>query len=96
MRRCFTLPSSQEIHENRQFQRHLPVFEHLDYFKSKIHFLQIAIEAESAMHFRMVYEELRGMTNRPCSSAHASAIAAVEAAINTMATAIVVLTKTGQ
>ena len=48
------------------------------------------------MHFRMVYEELRGVTNRPCSSAHASAIAAVEAAINTMATAIVVLTKTGQ
>ena len=72
------------------------MFEHLDYFKSKIHFLQIAIEAESAMHFRIVYEELRGMTNRPCSSAHASAIAAVEAAINTMATAIVVLTKTGQ
>ena len=44
----------------------------------------------------MMYEELRNMTTRPSSVAQGSAIAAVEAAVNTMAAAIVVLTLTGQ
>ncbi len=58
--------------------------------------MQVAIEAESATHFRMVFEELRSFTLRPTSGEHAAAIAAVEAAVNTMASAIIVTTQTGR
>jgi len=57
---------------------------------------QISREAESAVHFKQLFEELRGITKRPASVAQTTAIAAVEAAVNSMATAIIVLTASGK
>jgi len=56
---------------------------------------KIAKEAESAVHHRQLFEELRNLTPRPAGITHTTAIAAAEAAINCMATACIVLTTTG-
>jgi len=57
---------------------------------------KISKEAESAIYHRQLFEELRTLTARPTSVTHTTAITAVEAAINCMAAAIVVVTTTGR
>lgn len=57
---------------------------------------RIAREAESAIYHRQLFEELRQLTPRPTDMGHTTACAAVEAATNCMAGAIIVLTSTGR
>jgi pyruvate kinase len=57
---------------------------------------QIAKEAESAVYHKQLFEELRMLTPRPTDITHTTALAAVEASVNSMAAAIVVITSTGR
>lgn len=55
----------------------------------------IAREAEMAVHYNKTYRNLRLMTKMPADNVHATAIAAVEAAIHSKAASIIVVTSTG-
>jgi len=57
---------------------------------------KIAREAESAVYHKQLNEELRLLTPRPTDVTHTTALAAVEASVNCLASAIVVITTTGR
>jgi len=57
---------------------------------------QICREAESAVHHRQLYEELRMLTPKPTDITRSTAMAAVEASLNCMAAVIIVLSTTGR
>jgi len=57
---------------------------------------RIAREAESAVYHKQLFEELRMLTPRPTDVTHTTALAAVEASINCLAQAIIVVTMTGR
>ena len=57
---------------------------------------QICKEAECAIYHRQLFEELRMLTPKPTDITKTTAIAAVEASIESMATAIIVLTMSGR
>lgn len=57
---------------------------------------RICKEAESAIYHRQLFEELRLLSAKPAETCKTTAIAAVEASIETMAAAIVTLTVTGR
>jgi len=57
---------------------------------------KIAREAESAVYHKQLVEELRLLTPRPTDVTHTTALAAVEASVNCLASAIVVVTTTGR
>ena len=57
---------------------------------------KIAREAESAVYHKQLFEELRLLTPRPTDITHTSALAAVEAAVNCLASAIITLTTSGR
>lgn len=57
---------------------------------------RVTREAESAIYYKQVNIELRELTPRPTDVTHSTAMAAVDAAINSMAAAIVTLTSTGR
>jgi len=57
---------------------------------------KIAREAESAVYHKQLFEELRMLTPRPTDVTHTTALAAVEASVNCLASAIITITKTGR
>ena len=57
---------------------------------------KIAKEAESAIYHKQLFEELRLLTPRPTDITHTTALAAVEAAVNCLAVAIITVTNTGR
>jgi pyruvate kinase len=57
---------------------------------------KIAREAESAVYHRQLVVELRDLTPRPTDITHTTAMAAVDASVNSMAAAIITLTRTGR
>lgn len=57
---------------------------------------KIAREAESAVYHKQLTAELRELTPRPTDITHTTAMAAVEASVNCVASAIIVLTRTGR
>ena len=57
---------------------------------------KIAREAESAVYYRQLSSELRELTPRPTDVTQAVAMAAVDAAINSGAAAIITLTLSGR
>ena len=57
---------------------------------------KIAREAESAIYHKQLFEELRILTPRPTDITHTAALAAVEASVNCLATAIITATTTGR
>jgi len=57
---------------------------------------KIAREAESAVYHKQLVEELRLLTPRPTDVTHTTALAAVEASVNCLASAIIVVTTTGR
>lgn len=58
--------------------------------------VQIAREAEMAVHHDLLYRQLRMITTLPADNTHSTAMAAVEAANRSKAAAIIVVTSTGQ
>ena len=56
----------------------------------------IALEAESAVYHKQLFEELRLLTPRPTDVSRTAAMAAVEASVNCLAAAIVTVTTTGR
>jgi len=56
---------------------------------------KIAREAESAVYHKQLFEELRILTPRPTDITHTAALAAVEASVNCLASAIITATTTG-
>lgn len=57
---------------------------------------KIAKEAEAAVYHKQLFEDLRMLTPRPTDITHTTALAAVEAAINCLAVAIVTVTSSGR
>ena len=57
---------------------------------------KIAREAESAIYHKQLFEELRLLTPRPTDITHTTALAAVEASVNCLASAIITVTTTGR
>lgn len=57
---------------------------------------KIACEAESAVYHKQVFEELQLLTPRPTDITHTTAMAAVEASVNCLASAIITVTTTGR
>ena len=57
---------------------------------------KIAREAESAVYHKQLFDELRLLTPRPTDVTHTAALAAVEASVNCLAGAIIVITTTGR
>jgi len=57
---------------------------------------KIAKEAEAAVYHKQLFEELRLLTPRPTDVTHTTGLAAVEASVNCLASAIVVITATGR
>jgi pyruvate kinase len=57
---------------------------------------KIAREAESAIYHKQLFEELRLLTPRPTDVTHTTGLAAVEATVNCLAAAIIVVTTTGR
>jgi len=57
---------------------------------------KISREAESAVYHKQLFEELRILTPRPTDITHTAALAAVEASVNCLASAIITATTTGQ
>ena len=57
---------------------------------------QIALEAEAAVYHRQLHEDLHYLTPKPTDIAQTTAIAAVEAASNCQAGAIIVITYSGR
>ncbi|CAD5115733.1 DgyrCDS4679 [Dimorphilus gyrociliatus] len=56
----------------------------------------IAREAEAAVYHKQLFEELRQLTPRPTDITHTTALSAVEASVNCLASCIVVITSTGR
>ena len=57
---------------------------------------RVCLEAESAMFHRVVFDELRHLTPKPTLTVTTAAIAAVDAAFQQNAAAIITLTTTGR
>jgi len=57
---------------------------------------KIAHEAESAIYHKQLFEELRTLTPRPTDITHTTAIAAVEASVNCLASAVITITTSGK
>ncbi|ESO05118.1 hypothetical protein HELRODRAFT_78298 [Helobdella robusta] len=57
---------------------------------------RIAKEAEAAVYHKQLFEDLRMLTPRPTDVTHTTALAAVEAAINCLAVAIITVTTSGR
>jgi pyruvate kinase len=57
---------------------------------------KIAREAESAVYHKQLFDELRLLTPRPTDITHTTGLAAVEASVNCLAAAILVITTTGR
>ena len=57
---------------------------------------KVCLEAEAAMHNRVLYNELCDITSTPTPSTTTTAIAAVDASFSQNCTAIICLTTTGR
>ena len=57
---------------------------------------KVCLEAEAAMFYRVVFDELRHLTPKPTPTVTTAAIAAVDASFQQNAAAIITLTTTGR